>query len=101
MDPKRPTPRHVIIKMAKVKERFLNVSREKQRHIEENSYKSIHRFFCRNLQVRRECPDIFKVLKRQNLQPRIICPAKLSFRIEGGIKSFSDKKELKDFIILK
>ena len=30
MDAKRPTPRHIIIKMPKVKERILNTSREKQ-----------------------------------------------------------------------
>ena len=28
-------------------------------------------------------------------------PAKLSFRIEGYIKSFPDKKKLKDFITIK
>ena len=30
MDAKRPTPRHNIIKMPKVKERILNAAREKQ-----------------------------------------------------------------------
>ena len=29
MNPKRPTPRHIIIKMAKVKERILKAAREK------------------------------------------------------------------------
>ena len=48
------------------------------------------------LQVRREWYDIFKVLKgKNNLQPRILYPAKLSFIIEGAIKSFLDKQKLK------
>jgi len=35
--------------------------------------------------------DLFKVLRGKNLHPRILCPARLSFRVEGDIKSFSDK----------
>ena len=31
LNPKRPTPRHFVIKMAKIKERILKASREKQR----------------------------------------------------------------------
>ena len=31
LDPKRTTPRYIIIKMPKVKERILKVAREKQR----------------------------------------------------------------------
>ena len=31
MNPKRPIPRHTIVKMAKVKERILEAAREKQR----------------------------------------------------------------------
>lgn len=38
-----------------------------------------------------------KVLKERNLQPRILYPARLSFRIKGEIKSFSDKQKLKEF----
>ena len=33
--------------------------------------------------------------------PRFLYPAKLSFRIEGQIKSFFDKEKLKEFIITK
>ena len=43
------------------------------------------------LPVRRELNDIFKTLKDNNLQPRILYPAKISFRYEGEIKSFPDK----------
>ena len=44
---------------------------------------------------------IFKVMKSKDLQPRLLYPAKISFRIEGQIKSFLDKKKLKEFIITK
>ena len=39
-------------------------------------------------------------MKSRDLQPRLLYPAKLSFRIEGQIKSFPDKKKLKGFIII-
>ena len=43
------------------------------------------------LQARREWGSIFNILKEQNFQPRISYPAKLSFTIEGKIKSFMNK----------
>ncbi|KAK1338860.1 hypothetical protein QTO34_019520 [Cnephaeus nilssonii] len=53
------------------------------------------------MQARREWQEIFKVMNSKNLQPRLLYPAKLSFRIEGQIKSFKDKKKLKEFITTK
>ena len=47
------------------------------------------------LQARRDRQEIFKVTKSKDLQPRLLYPANLSFRIEGQIKSFSDKKKTK------
>ena len=47
------------------------------------------------LQAKREWQDIFKVLKGKNLQPRLLYPARISFKIDGEIKSFSDKQKLK------
>ena len=40
-------------------------------------------------------------MNSKNLQPKIIYPAKLSLRIEGQIKSFTNKKRLKEFITTK
>ena len=40
-------------------------------------------------------------MKSRDLQPRLLHPAKLSFRIKGQIKSYPDKKKLKEFIIIK
>ena len=36
-------------------------------------------------------------MKGKNLQPRILYPARISFRFERGIKSFTDKQKLKQF----
>ena len=44
------------------------------------------------LQARRGWQDIFKVLKGKNLQPGLLYPARISFKIDGEIKSFSDSK---------
>ena len=48
-------------------------------------------------QARRKWPNIFKVMKGKNLQPRILYPARLMFRSDGEIKSFLDKQKLRDF----
>ena len=40
-------------------------------------------------------------MKDKDLHPRLLYPAKLSFRMEGKIKCFSDKVKLKKFIITK
>ena len=49
------------------------------------------------LQARREWQDIFKVLKEKNLQPRLLYLARISFKIDREIKSFSDKQKLREF----
>ena len=56
-------------------------------------------FSAEILQARRECRDIFKVMKGESLQPRILYPARLSFRFGEGIKSFTEKQMLKEFNI--
>ena len=52
-------------------------------------------------QARGEWHDQLRVLNGKNLQPRILYPAKLFFRIEGEIKSFLNKQELKEFMTTK
>ena len=49
------------------------------------------------LQARREWQDILKVMKENNLQPRLLYPARISFKYEGEIKSFRDKQKLREF----
>ena len=104
MDAKRPTPRHIIIKMPKVKdkERILKASREKKlvtcRVV---PIRLSADFSKETLQAERDWQEIFKVMKSRDPQPRLFNPAKLSFRIEGQTKSFPNNKNLKEFIITK
>ena len=39
---------------------------------------------------------IYLVMKGKNLQPRILYPARLSFRFDGEIKSFPDKLKVRE-----
>ena len=58
-------------------------------------------FSKETLQARRGWQEIFKAMKSRDQRPRLLYPTKLSFRKEGQIKCFSDKVELKEFIITK
>ena len=53
--------------------------------------------FRETLQAKREWQDIFKVLKGKNLQPRLLYLERISFKIDGEIKNFSDKQKLGEF----
>ena len=93
-------PRHILIKLTKTKhkERILKASREKQQVIcKGNPVHLTAEISTENLQARREWQDIFKELKRKNLQPRLLYPARISFKIDGEIKSFPDKQKLREF----
>ena len=99
-NPKRPTARYIIIKMAKFqdKERILMAAREKQ----EVRYKGAPirlatDFSMETLQATREWQKIFQVMRTRGLQPRLLYPARLSIKIESQIRSFPDKKSLKEY----
>ena len=89
MNPKRPTPRHIIIQMEKVKnkERILKAAREKQSVI----YKRTHirlsaDFSAETFQARKDWHDIFTVLKGKK-------PYKLDNSIQQGYHSELRKRE--------
>ena len=97
---RRNTPRHILIKLIKTKhrERILKAAREKQQvTYKGNPIRLTANFSAETLHARREWQDIFKVLKRKNLQPRLLYPARISFKIDEEIKSFSDKQKLREF----
>ena len=104
LDPKRTTPRHIIIKLPKIKdkERILKAARKK----EKVTYKGIPirlsaDFSKKTLQATRGWKEVFKIMKSKDLHPRLLYPAKLTFRMEGQIKSFPNKVKLKEFTITK
>ena len=99
LDPRKHTPRHIIITLPKIKERILQATRE-------NSYKGVPirlsaDFSKEIFQARRGWKEVFKVMNDKDLHPRLLYSAKLSFRMEGQVKCFPDKAELKKFIITK
>ena len=82
----------------KHKEKILKAEREKQQITRNGIPISITAdLSIETLQVRREWQDILKVMKENNLQPRLLYPAKISFKFEGEIKSFTDKQKLREF----
>ena len=58
-------------------------------------------FSKETLQARRGWKEVFQVMKGKDLYPRLLYPAKLSFRMKGQIKCFSGKAKLEEFIITK
>ena len=54
-------------------------------------------FSAEILQARREWHDILNMMKGENLQPRLLYLARLSFKFEGQIKRFRDKQKLREF----
>ena len=86
MDPRKHTPLHVIITLPKIKdkERILEAARQKGTV----TYKGVPirlaaDFSKETLQARRGWKEIFKVMKVKDLHPRLLYPAKLSFRMIG------------------
>ena len=52
-------------------------------------------------QARKGWQDIVRVLNEKNLQPRVLYPARLSFRRGREIKSFQDRQKLKEYVTTK
>ena len=99
INPRQNTPIHILIKLTKIinKEQILKAAREKQQITQGESHKDTADLSIKTLQARREWQNILKVLKKKNLQPRLLYPARISFRYEGEFKSFTDKQKLREF----
>ena len=105
MHSKTLPPRHRKIKKAKVKKNG------KSHKIKTVTYKGAPKrwsadFSTETFQARRDWHEIFKMMKSNDLHPRLLYPAKISLKIEGEIKSFPDPsphppKELKEFVTTK
>ena len=92
------------MKLAKYKdkERILKAARDKWAL----NYKGTHIRVVSDLstetcQARKEWQEIFNVMNRKNMQPRILYPASLSFRLEEEIKVIPNKQKLKEFVTTK
>ena len=105
MNPKRPTPRHITIKMAKFKDkqRILKEAREKQ----PVTYKGTpirlsSDFSTETQQAKRDWHNVFHIMKSKHLQPRTSYPVRLSFKMESEIASqYIFLKRRKEYISIK
>ena len=91
INPKRNTPRQILIKLTKIKHQKKTIKSSKGNPICLTAYLS-----AETLQVRRGWQDIFKVLKGKNLQLRLLYLARIAFKIDGEIKSLTDKQKLRE-----
>ena len=92
--------RHILIKLSKIKykEKTLKAAREKQQITHKGIPIRLRAdLAAETLQARREWQDILKVRKENNLQPRLLYPARISFRFDGEIKTLADKEKLREF----
>uniref|UniRef100_A0ABI7VTQ4 L1 transposable element RRM domain-containing protein n=1 Tax=Felis catus TaxID=9685 RepID=A0ABI7VTQ4_FELCA len=90
----RSSARHIIVKLAKYKdkEKTLKAARGKRAlTYKGRPIRLVTDLSFETWQARKNWHEIFRVLDRKNMQPRILYPASLSFRIEGEIKVFPNK----------
>ena len=100
INPRQSTPRHILIKLIKIKhkEQILKAAREKQQITHKRiPIRITADLSIETIQARRECRTNLRVMKENNLQPRLLYPARISFRYEGELKSFTDKQKLREF----
>ena len=100
INPRRNMPRYIIIKLTKSKhkERILKAAREKQQITYEGNPICLTADLSAETAGQRKWQGIFK---GKNLQPRLLYLESISIKIDGEIKSFSDKQKLKEFSITK
>ena len=90
---------HILIKLTKIKhkEQLLKAAWEKQQITHKGIPITITAdLSIETLQARREWQGILRVMKENNLQPRLLYPARISFRYEE-LRSFTDKQKLREF----
>ena len=95
INPRRNTPRHILIKLTKIKdkEKILTAAREKKQiTYKGNPIRSSADFSAETLQARREWHDILNVMKRKNIQPTSLYTARLSFRLKEKSKALQTSK---------
>ena len=100
INPRRNTPRHILIKLSKIKYKEKNIKSSKGKTTNNTQGIPIRLtadLSAETLQARREWQDIFKVMKGKNLQLRLLNPPRISFRFDREIKTITDKQKLRIF----
>lgn len=100
----KPTPRHVIVQFANIrsKDTVLKAARAKKfLTYQGKGIRITSDLSTETWNERKAWGGIFKALSEKNMQPRILYPAKLSFRIDGEIKTFQNRQSLTNFVTTK
>ena len=98
--PKEKHPKTHINQINKNQTQRTNIKSSKGKttnNTQGDSHKITADLSIENLQARSEWQDTLKVMKENNLQPKLLYPERISFKYEGEIKSFTDKQKLREF----
>ena len=115
INPRRNTPRSILIKLTKTKHKERTLKEEAAREKQQvNKFKGLEKvkykgnpicltadLSAETLQARRKWQDIFKILNGKNLQQKLLYQPRISLKIDREIKSFAEKKKLREFNITK
>ena len=94
---KRTTPRHIVIKMTKMrnKERILKQQGKSNKlHSREHPFSNQLTFQQKFYRLEDNGMIQLWVMKGKNLEPRVFYPPRLSFRFDRKIKNFTYKQNL-------
>jgi hypothetical protein len=97
----RTTPHHITIKTTSTEysKRILKALREKKQvTYKVKPIKITADFSTETLKAQRAWGEVFLALNENNFNPRILYPAKLTFKVDGAIKVFNDKQKLKQYM---
>jgi hypothetical protein len=100
LDQNRTSHQHIIIKTISTdnRERILKAVREKKITYKGKPIKITADFSTETLKAKRAWREVLKAVNENNVDPRILYPAKLSFKINAAIKIFHDKQKLKQYM---
>ena len=73
-------------------------SPQTQRHAQIKSQEMEKDISCKQQGEKKQELQYMYQIKQKGLEERIVYPARLSFKYEGGIKQFPDKQKLREFV---
>ena len=100
----KPTPCHVIVQSANIrsKDTVLKAARAKEfLTYQGKDIRIMSELSTLTWNERKGWQGILKALSEKNMQPRILYPARLSFRIDGEIRTFQDRQTLTKLVTMK
>ena len=97
----KPMPHHVIVQFTNIRSNDTVLKAARARKFLTYKGKDIRITSDLSMQTwseREGWGGIFKALSEENMQPRILYPARLSFRIDGEIKTFQNRRSSTNFV---